>query len=727
MTRVAPVGPSYPYLETLNPEQRQAVETLEGPLLVLAGAGTGKTRVLTTRLAHLLATRSAYPSQLFAVTFTNKAAREMKERLFALIGPEAEGLPWLGTFHAIGVKLLRRHGGLVQLGDHFTILDTDDQIRLLKQLLSAHGIDEKRWPARQLAYLIDGWKNRGLFVDRVPKHEGDFFAHGQGIALYGAYQDRLKSLNAVDFGDLLLETLRLFLENPDVLATYQDRFRFLMVDEYQDTNVCQYLLLRLLAQSHGNLCCVGDDDQSIYSWRGAEVDNILRFEKDFPRAKVIRLEQNYRSTPHILGVASAVIAHNENRFGKTLRTQSTGGAKVLVRGHWDGEDEARSLGDDIERLHQEGHRYSDMAILVRASFQMRAFEDRFLTIGLPYRVIGGARFYERQEIRDALAYFRLLVTPDHDLAFERIMNVPKRALGPATLNTLHGQARKRGVPLYAAARALVETSELPARARKNLATFLSDCDRWRASLDHLPHAEVAESVLDQSGYMEMWKRDKNPDAQTRLENLKELVRTLEQFPSLSAFLEHVSLVMEAGGDGREDQVTLMTLHAAKGLEFRTVFLPGWEEGLFPHQRALDEGGQAGLEEERRLAYVGITRARENLTISHAQNRRVHALWQVAHPSRFLAEIPKEDSEWAQSIQASTQSSIYGRSFPTDVPHGGGFGAPSFSPGDWVCHAQFGVGVVKYAEGQALTVCFEGGDTKRLMARFVRSYEEGTGV
>jgi DNA helicase-2/ATP-dependent DNA helicase PcrA len=659
------------YLDDLNPEQREAVETLDGPVLVLAGAGTGKTRVLTTRIAHILATGRARPAEILAVTFTNKAAREMKERVGGMVGQAVEGMPWLGTFHAIGVKLIRRHAELVGLKSDFTILDTDDQVRLLKQLLAADGIDEKRWPARVLAGLIDHWKNRGMTPDQVPAGEAAAFANGRGKKLYQAFQDRLKVLNAADFGDLLLECIRLFRENPEVLRQYQQRFRYILVDEYQDTNVAQYLWLRLLAQRPAapqqiaspepaegtavappsppkNICCVGDDDQSIYGWRGAEVDNILRFDHDFPGAKVIRLERNYRSTGHILAAASHLIAHNEGRLGKTLRTEDVPGEKVTVTGSWDSEEEARSIGEEIEELQRKSHILDEIAILVRASFQMREFEDRFVTLGLPYRVIGGPRFYERAEIRDALAYLRVVHQVSDDLAFERIVNVPKRGLGDATIQQLHDHARKRKVPLFEAARAIASTDELKPKPRNALRTVIDNFDRWRAQKDALPHSQLAEIVLDESGYTEMWQKDKSADAAGRLENLKELVRSMEEFENLSGFLEHISLVMDVASGEDDDKVSIMTMHSAKGLEFDTVFLPGWEEGLFPSQRTLDDQGRAGLEEERRLAHVGLTRARKRAKIYFATNRRTHGLWQTNIPSRFLDELPEAHVEVTES-------------------------------------------------------------------------------
>ena len=715
----AAAGPQY--LNGLNAEQREAVVTLDGPVLVLAGAGTGKTRVLTTRIAHILSQGRARPQEILSVTFTNKAAREMKLRLGQMLGQAVEGMPWLGTFHSIGGRILRIHAELVQLKSNFTVLDVDDQVRLLKQLLQAENIDDKRWPARMLAGLIDGWKNRGLAPGQVPSGEAAMFGNGKGGKLYASYQERLKILNAADFGDLLLENIRLFRENPDVLRQYQSRFKFILVDEYQDTNVAQYLWLRLLSQAPSrpgaplsaiipgdltsprlrgevgaqsapgegdspraelvetaphpdplrassarldpvedgerekapaaplkNICCVGDDDQSIYGWRGAEVDNILRFEHDFPGAKVIRLERNYRSTGHILAAASHLIAHNEGRLGKTLRTEDVDGEKVTVTGSWDSEEEARAIGEEIEELQRAGENLNEVAILVRASFQMREFEDRFVTLGLPYRVIGGPRFYERAEIRDALAYLRTINSPADDLAFERIVNVPKRGLGDATVQMLHDHARKRRIPLFEAARAVVETDELKPKARGSLRDLIAQFDRWRAQREVTSHTELAEIVLDESGYTEMWQKDRSADAAGRLDNLKELVRSMEEFENLQGFLEHISLVMDRDGGAEDEAVSLMTLHSAKGLEFDNVFLPGWEEGLFPSQRTLDEQGRAGLEEERRLAHVGLTRARRRAKLYFATNRRIHGTWSTTIPSRFLDELPSANVEITES-------------------------------------------------------------------------------
>jgi DNA helicase-2/ATP-dependent DNA helicase PcrA len=703
------------YLAGLNPEQRLAVETTEGPVLVLAGAGTGKTRVLTTRIAHILRLGLAWPSQILAVTFTNKAAREMKSRIGVLIGAsDAEGMPWLGTFHSIGVKILRRHAELAGLKSGFTILDTDDVIRLIKQLIQAENLDDKRWPARQFAQMIDGWKNKGLGPAEIPEGDARAFANGKGRELYKAYQDRLQTLNACDFGDLLCHPIRIFRAHPDVLAEYHRRFKYILVDEYQDTNTAQYMWLRLLAQRPKagggrdagagvisprvgeigqsptvNICCVGDDDQSIYGWRGAEVDNILRFDKDFPGATIIRLERNYRSTAHILGAASHLIAHNEGRLGKTLFTDHADpeDGKVHVHAAWDSEEEARAVGETIEQYQRPDangrrHALNDMAILVRASFQMREFEDRFVTLGLNYRVIGGPRFYERQEIRDALAYFRVVAQGADDLAFERIVNVPKRGLGESAIRQIHDTARALRVPMLEAAHKLAESDEMKPKPRAALREVVANFARWQEALETTAHTELAETILEESGYTEMWKADKSAEAPGRLENLKELIRSMEDYESLRSFLEHVALVMDAEQNAELDAVSIMTLHSAKGLEFETVFLPGWEEGLFPHQRALDEGGRSGLEEERRLAYVGVTRAKRNLHIWFVSNRRIHGLWQSTIPSRFLDELPEAHVEVADAGNSyGGYSAPYGGSGGFASGRGGGrqnpYGASRF--------------------------------------------------
>lgn len=782
-----------PYLDELNPAQREAVETLDGPVLMLAGAGTGKTKALTARIVHLLNTGRAQPNEILAVTFTNKAAREMKNRVGRMLGQTVEGMPWLGTFHAICVKLLRRHAELVGLKSNFTILDTDDQIRLLKQLIQAANIDDKRWPARMLSSIIDGWKNKAWTPENLPASEGQAY-NDRGPELYAQYQTRLRELNAVDFGDLLLHMVTIFQNHSDILAQYQRWFRYVLVDEYQDTNVAQYLWLRLIAAEHKNICCVGDDDQSIYGWRGAEVGNILKFEKDFPGAHVVRLEQNYRSTPHILAGASAVIAGNENRLGKTLWTEAEDGDKIRLIGHWDGEEEARWIGEDVEAL-QSGTRgkdpksLEDMAILVRASHQMRAFEDRFLTIGLPYRVIGGPRFYERMEIRDAMAYFRVVTSPDDDLAFERIVNTPKRGLGNVAQQKIQTCARDHGVSLVEGARKLLELKGIGGKGAKELQLLIDGIDRWRAlgvqrevevplndeeviddgltrttttfisAQEALTHIELAEVILDESGYTAMWQNDKTPEAPGRLENLKELVKALEAFENLQGFLEHVSLIMDNESEDTEEKISIMTLHAAKGLEFPVVFLPGWEDGLFPSQRSMDESGLKGLEEERRLAYVGITRAEEVCTISFAGNRRVFGQWQSQLPSRFIDELPEDH------VEVLTAPGIYGGGYGAAAGDFGGgmqsrmqsantYNSPgwkrmqdragergisqpresrgsvidleavsSHSVGERVFHQKFGYGEIMEIEGDKLVIEFDKAGEKKLVAKFVTAADD----
>ncbi len=759
LARARPPGPDY--MAGLNPEQRQAVETTEGPVLVLAGAGTGKTRVLTTRLAHILATGRAKPWELLAVTFTNKAAREMRERITHLIGPSAEGLRWLGTFHSIAAQILRRHAELVGLKSSFTILDTDDQERLLKQLLEAADIDTKRWTPRSLAGLVDHWKNRGWTPEKLPP--GEDFANGKGQTLYAAYQARLRALNACDFGDLLLHNLTILSQHADLAEEYRRRFRYILVDEYQDTNVAQYLWLRLLTSSTGNVCCVGDDDQSIYGWRGAEVDNILRFERDFPGAKVIRLERNYRSTEHILAAASGLISANRGRLGKTLWTEATGGEKVRVRGVWDGEAEARLIGDEIETARRSGMNYKDMAVLVRASFQMRAFEERFLMLAVPYTVIGGPRFFERAEIRDAHAYLRLIQSEDDDLAFERIVNVPKRGVGDTSVQKILHIARAQGVSAMTAVRELLGSDELQARTRTALSNFVRDLDRWRALAADTRHWTLVETVLEESGYTDMQKADRT-SGQTRLDNLKELVQSMQQFETLQAYLEHVSLVMDLDrGEAGADSVQIMTLHGAKGLEFPLVFLPGWEEGVFPSQRSIDEKGEKGLEEERRLAYVGVTRARADARISFAANRLVYGRWTAQLPSRFVDELPPAN------VEAQSDTGYYGAStglkeaksrWDETPSFGAGYSSPGWKRaqdhvraaaqtprdrlartaviegegrliatadpgagsgwkrGDRVFHQKFGYGAVRGVEGNKLVVAFDKAGEKKVIDTFV---------
>jgi DNA helicase-2/ATP-dependent DNA helicase PcrA len=753
----APEGsPQRDYLNGLNPEQRRAVETTDGPVLVLAGAGTGKTRVLTTRLAHILALGKARPWELLCVTFTNKAAREMRERITHIIGDEAEGLRWLGTFHSIAAQILRRNAELVGLKSSYTILDTDDVERLIKQILEAENIDAKRWTPKSFANLIDSWKNRGWTPANLPPSEGAHFANNRGAAFYKMYQDRLRILNACDFGDLLLHNLTIFQTQPDVLADFHRRFRYILVDEYQDTNVAQYLWLRLLAQGHRNVCCVGDDDQSIYGWRGAEVDNILRFERDFEGAQVVRLERNYRSTSHILGAASGLIATNKGRLGKTLWTEAQGGDKVRVMGIWDGEAESRLVADEIEKAKRSGRKYRDMAILVRASFQMRSFEERFVLLQIPYVVVGGPRFFERAEIRDAHAYLRLIQSEDDDLAFERIVNTPKRGIGDTSVSKILQIARANGVSASLAARGLVNTDELPARTRTSLTTFLRDMDRWRGQVETVHHSRLMETVMEESGYTDALRLDKTPTGATRLDNLKELVASMSAFDTLSGYLEHVSLVMDLDRGAGDDAVQIMTLHSAKGLEFPVVFLPGWEEGVFPSQRSMDESGQKGLEEERRLAYVGITRAREQALITFVANRLVYGRWTSQLPSRFVDELP------IANVEAASETGYYGggpgmqqagTSRWDDAPNFGGssYSSPgwrraqsasdhgwkptletkarvvstsdanpgsAYKRGDRVFHQKFGYGQVTLVDGAKLSVSFDKAGEKKVIDTFV---------
>ena len=747
------------YAARLNAPQREAVLTTEGPVLMLAGAGTGKTAALTARLAHLIATRRAWPSEILCVTFTNKAAREMRERVGRHIGDAVEGMPWLGTFHSIGAKMLRRHAELVGLQSNYTIIDTDDQLRLLKQLIQQNDLDEKRWPARQLAGLIDRWKNRGLNPGDLDAVENESYANGRGAQFYKLYQDRLIALNACDFGDLLLHILNIFRKHHDVLAQYQQRFKYILVDEYQDTNQVQYLWLRLLAQARKNICVVGDDDQSIYSWRGAEVANILKFEKDFPGAAVVKLEQNYRSTPQILAAASGLIGANSERLGKTLWTELPAGEKIRVIGVWDAPEEARRVGEDIERLESEGAPLDQVAILVRAQYQTREFEDRFIQIGLNYRIVGGYRFYERAEIRDALAYLRTIAQPADDLAFERIYNQPKRGLGAKTLEAMRRYARQVQMPLAAASLDLCETDELPARARNNLVGLLGQFVHWREEAEKVTPSELLRMVLAESGYEDMLQKDRSAESAGRLENLTELARAMEEYETLGDFLEHVSLVMDNDRADDGEKVTIMTMHAAKGLEFDHVFLPGWEEGVFPSQRAIDEGGLASLEEERRLAYVAITRAKRRCTILHAANRRIFGQWTSSIPSRFIEDLPEEyistestmtggaslwRANWSESedpfahvsSNRPDRSGARGPGWQRALSGGydttpkrlaePGRSAASFAAqprtdialGARVFHDKFGYGCVTGQEGNKLTIEFEKAGEKRVLDSFV---------
>lgn len=740
MHAAAPLIPDPDYIASLNAEQRQAVETVDGPLLVLAGAGTGKTRVLTTRLAHILRTGRAFPSQLLAVTFTNKAAQEMKERVAHLVGAGEEGGPevsgwWLGTFHALAARMLRKHAELVGLRSDFTILDPDDQARLIKQIMELNGIDHKKWPPKVIISLIDRWKDRALTPAQVPDEDVGSAADGKLLVLYKLYQERLLSLNAVDFGNILLHMITI-LRDPahgEVLADYHRRFRYILVDEYQDTNVAQYLWLRLLAQGSNNICCVGDDDQSIYGWRGAEVGNILRFEKDFPGATIIRLEQNYRSTGRILEAAHGIISKNESRLGKKLWSAGEEGEKLKIRGLWDGEAESRFVGEEIEQLQRQKFSLSQIAVLVRAGFQTREFEERFIKLGLPYKVIGGARFFERMEIRDALAYLRIVAQPADDLALERIINVPKRGLGDTTVNKLYAHARTHGISLYASIREICQTDELGAKVKTTLMKLLDEFERWRGFVPTMHQAELTALILEQSGYLQMWKEDKTPEAPGRLENLRELISSLHGFASLQEFLEHVALVLENQDQTGADSISIMTLHGAKGLEFDAVFLPGWEEGLFPSQRSMDESGLKGLEEERRLAYVGITRARKQAFISFVSNRRLYGNWVSAIPSRFIDEIPKELVEVASDMGLyGAQRSSHWDTSPARVAAqppiqqaGAKVQSASgvvFSRGERVFHDKFGYGKIIHIDGHKLDIAFEKSGTKRVMDSFIQKAE-----
>ena len=769
---MAGINPAY--LSGLNKDQLEAVQTIDGPVLMLAGAGTGKTRALTARIANLIHTRKAKPYEILAVTFTNKAAREMKNRLGLYLGSTVEGIKWLGTFHSLCVKLLRRHAAIIGLESNFTIIDSDDQLRLMRQLIKALNIDEKKWPVRSLASQIDNWKNRAILPNNVPDSEL-FSYNGQGQKLYKLYQERLITLNAADFGDLLMHVVKIFKDNPDILVKYQHDFKYILVDEYQDTNIAQYLWLRLLAKDHKNICCVGDDDQSIYGWRGAEVGNILKFENDFGGARVIRLEKNYRSTHHILNVASSLISANQSRLGKTLYTDLVDGEQVRLVGHWDGDEEARWIGEEIE-AYERGTRGLDpvslnqQAILVRTSFQMRAFEDRFISIGLNYKIIGGPRFYERQEIRDAIAYFRIVINPEDNLAMERIINTPKRGLGEKALQTINVIARNENINLIESAKIIIEQKLLKGRALNELQVLVEQITNWKSISKNkeVKHTELAEIILDESGYTQMWMNENSPTAPGRLENLKELIKALEDFENIQGFLEHIALVMENEQEKNTPQVSIMTLHAAKGLEFTAVFLPGWEDGLFPSQRTLDENGQKGLEEERRLAYVGITRAEQHCVISFVANRRIYNQWQSSIPSRFIDNLSVESVEVLVPPSLSTSNFISRRSYVEEADtgtenmqaekkHYEGFrtkakkdyitpglsrmrsrkgelmnskGKPSslisietFNNNERVFHQKFGYGYVTEVDEDNLVVCFDKAGTKKVKAGYLFSKDQ----
>lgn len=747
--------PSYPWLDMLNPEQKEAVKTTEGPLLVLSGAGTGKTKVLTTRLAYILANRKANPWECLVVTFTNRAAREMKERVENMIGDVATAV-WLGTFHSICVKILRSHAELVGLQSNFTILGEDDQKRVVKQILEANAIDSQKYPPQTILEKIGRWKDKGLSVDKI---DADY-KENITTQVYKLYQARLLELNCVDFGDIILYALNILMSNPDVLDKYQSRFKYIMVDEYQDTNVTQYLLIRLLCQKHRNLCCVGDDDQSIYSWRGAEIENILRFNKDFTDAKTIRLERNYRSTANILAAASCLISHNEGRLGKTLKVaenspaQKADNAKIKVVSTYNGEEEAQFVIDEISALVRDGYQYSDMAVLVRTAAQTREFEEKFISEAIPYQVIGGLKFYERAEIRDALAYFRVVLQPHDDLALERIINKPARGIGAKSVEKFQTEARMHRISLYMAIEKLLAEGGVSGKAKNALSDLMEKFAEWRRAMNAVTPDELAEQILEDSGYIDMLKMDKSVEAPGRLENLKELVNVMsdtEKYPTLADFMEHVSLVMDKDDMTNDNKVMLITLHSAKGLEFDIVFLPGWEEGLFPHQRSMDEGGSAALEEERRLAYVAITRARQKLYISMAHNRRVYGQWQNNLPSRFINELPPANIEICNKC-TNFYSGNYGSGAYNKNTCSNNYNNHKF--GNWnnhsksevtydddtrysyvrsndsyrsvhagvigtkVHHDTFGYGKVVAAEGNKLEVYFDDYGRKKLMASYV---------
>ena len=711
----------------LNEAQIEAVKTVNGPLLVLAGAGTGKTRVLTSRLSYILQNNIAHPSQICTVTFTNKAANEMRIRVEKMIGNSVAGW-WLGTFHSLAARILRSNAELVNLKNTFTIIDTDDQIRLVKQVLSLENIDEKRWPARSILSIIQRWKDMGLNPIDVKDafHSGTDFANNQAIKLYKLYQNRLLTLNAADFGDLLLHVITIFDKHPEIKKLYQNKFKYILVDEFQDTNASQYYWLKTLAEKHKNLCAVGDDDQSIYSWRGADVTNILNFEKDFKNTKTIRLEENYRSTGNILAAASGLIAKNQSRLGKTLWTEGEMGDKINIRTVYDGKEEAESISDEIESYQRNKNSINNVAILVRAGFQTRTFEERFLKIGLPYQVIGGLRFYERAEIRDAIAYLRLINSSDDQLAYERIINKPKRGLGDKTIRQIEQYSRSSKLNLEMAARKLAETDELTSKASSSIRLFSKKIDKWRLDLSKNKLGELVEIVLEESGYVEMLKKDRSIEAPGRLDNLKELVNAINEFESLQNFLEHIQLVMEGANNQNLETAKIMTLHAAKGLEFPLVFLPGWEEGLFPNQRSIDENGESGLEEERRLAYVGITRAKNNVWIFNANSRLTHGQWIDCIPSRFIDELPDKNINRFSSYSNNFKSSIASEWFIANNKKEINLSKEyinenndnKFKLMERIFHQKFGYGKILEIDGDKVTIDFEKAGEKKLMLTFI---------
>lgn len=734
-SNIADEEQQFAYLDSLNPEQLEAVKHSDGALLVLAGAGTGKTKVLTTRIAHILSTKKAYPSQVLSVTFTNKAAREMRHRVEAIIGPDANSM-WLGTFHSIAARILRRHAQLVGLNEDFTIIDNEDQTRLAKQLLKDYNIDEKNNPVKLFLYLIGRLKDKAITPDKVPYSEVGTYANGALINLYKEYERRLITLNAVDFSGLILHNITLFNKNIDLLEEYQRKFRYILVDEYQDTNVSQYLWLRMLAQAHNNICCVGDDDQSIYGWRGAEVTNILRFDKDFKDAQIIRLERNYRSTSHILSAATALIANNRERHGKTLWTERSHGEPIKLSSFYDDREEARFICEEIENLQRRyKHKLSQIAILIRAGYQTRSFEESLNFLHIPYKIVGGLKFYDRAEIKDAIAYIRFVNNPDDSLAFERVVNTPRRGVGLTAIQRMHHLSREHNISLSKACELLIEQGEIKGKVKEGIQAFFTVISAARERIKTVNHWEAISLLLNESGYIDMWKADKTTETKDRLENLRELTYSLQDFASLGEFLEHVSLVNESDNKDDTDAVNVMTIHAAKGLEFQTVFLGGWEEGVFPSSRSSDEG-KSGLEEERRLAYVAITRARERLYISFACNRRMYGSYQSSMPSRFVDELPADNYEMINnygsyfkkhSAPVSKLSGFGINKITSAIKASIGMGesaaqenakVPSFKRGQRVFHQKFGYGIIASIAGEFANVAFDKSEMKRVMVDYL---------
>ena len=633
------------YLNNLNEAQKEAVMHLDGPLLIVAGAGSGKTKVLTSRIANIIKEKKAFPNQILAVTFTNKAAKEMQNRVSKILGSAAVGLSWLGTFHSICAKLLRKHASAAQLNSNFTIIDTDDQIRLIKNICKAENIDIKQLSPRFILAIIDRWKNKGFYPGEVIINKKDIYEKTV-LPLYKIYQQKLTDLNSCDFGDLILHTVKILEFNPDIREIYSKNFKYILVDEYQDTNFIQSKWLNLLSEKNKNICCVGDDDQSIYSWRGAEIKNFLEFDQVYENTKVIRLEQNYRSSQNILSVASNLISNNQNRVGKTLITTMEEGDLVQLNCFKNGKDEAIGVSDEIEKKIKKKFSYNNIAILVRAIFQTREFEERFLKIGMPYRILGGTKFYERAEIKDCVAYLRLIHQEKDDLAFERIVNNPKRSIGDSTLKNIHEFAKENNLNLERASIKMLEQNLIKPKAKIGLSLFINSLNKWRNDLTikKSNHIKLLQIVLDESGYSAMLKNKKDLDNENRLENIKELLSAMKEFDNLESFLEHVSLATSVDQEWDGEKINMMTMHAAKGLEFDVVFLPGWEEGLFPHQKSIEEKGQNGLEEERRLAYVGITRAKKKAIISFSMNRFYQGDWIDSMASRFIDELPEKHLE-----------------------------------------------------------------------------------